>query len=92
MLDDDLIAIRFINDLLFCERRAALHLNEQIWRDNQFTTEGMLAHKRVDVPKNLRRGGTRNVTGMWLVSYRLVLISRSQALPGNALSPRLRLT
>ena len=76
MLDDNLISIRFINDLLFCERRAALHLNEQIWKDNQFTTEGMLAHKRVDVPKNLRRGGTHNVTGMWLVSYRLGLIGK----------------
>ena len=77
MLDDDLLSIRYINDLLFCERRAALHLNEQIWVDNQFTTEGLLAHKRVDVPKNLRRGDKRNVTGMWLVSHRLGLIGKA---------------
>ena len=74
--DDDLISIRYLNDLLFCERRAALHLNEQIWINNQFTTEGLLTHKRVDLPKNLRRGDKRNVTGMWLVSHRLGLIGK----------------
>ena len=74
--DDDLISIRYLNDLLFCERRAALHVNEQIWKHNQFTTEGLLAHKRVDMPKNMRRGVQRNVTGMWLVSHRLGLIGK----------------
>lgn len=53
-----------------------MHFNEQIWKDNQFTTEGMIAHKRVDIPKNVRRGSQRNVTGMWLVSYRLGLIGK----------------
>ncbi|MDA1054083.1 MAG: hypothetical protein O3C40_26850 [Planctomycetota bacterium] len=77
MPDDDLLPIRYLNDLLFCERRAALHLNEQIWKDNQYTTEGLLAHKRVDIPKNLRRGDRRNVTGMWLVSHRLGLIGNA---------------
>lgn len=74
MSDDDLLSIRYLNDFLFCERRAALHLNEQIWKDNQYTSEGLLAHKRVDIPKNLRRSDRRQVTGMWLVSYRLGLI------------------
>ncbi len=76
MTDDELLPIRYLNDLLFCERRAALHLIEGIWRDNQYTTEGLMAHKRVDVPKNLRRGDKRDVTGMWLVSYRLGLIGK----------------
>lgn len=73
---DDYLPIRYLNDLLFCERRAALHLNEQIWKDNQYTTEGLLAHRRIDVPKNLRRGDRRNVTSMWLVSHRLGLIGK----------------
>jgi CRISPR-associated exonuclease Cas4 len=76
MTEDELLPIRYLNDLLFCERRAALHLIEGIWKDNQYTTEGLLAHKRVDVPKNLRRGDKRDVTGMWLVSYRLGLIGK----------------
>ena len=74
--EESYLSIHYLNDLLFCERRAALHVNEQIWKHNQFTTEGLLAHKRVDMPKNMRRGVRRNVTGMWLVSHRLGLIGK----------------
>jgi CRISPR-associated exonuclease Cas4 len=77
MSDDDLIPLRYLNDLLFCERRAALHLIEGIWRDNQYTTEGSYAHRNVDVEGNLKRGDRRNVTGMWVVSYRLGLIGKA---------------
>ena len=49
--DDDLLAIRYLNDLLFCERRAALHLNEQLWQHNQYTVEGIHSHQRVDRPR-----------------------------------------
>lgn len=76
MTEDDYLPLSYLNDLLFCERRAALHLNEQIWKDNQFTTEGLLAHKRVDIPKNLLRGDRRNVTGMWLVSHELGIVGK----------------
>jgi CRISPR-associated exonuclease Cas4 len=69
--DDDLLPLRYLNDLLFCERRLALHLVEQIWKDNQYTAEGVYAHKKVDQSANLKRGDKRNVTGMMLVSYRL---------------------
>jgi hypothetical protein len=41
-LDDDLLPLRYLNDLLFCERRLALHLVEQIWKDNQYTAERLL--------------------------------------------------
>jgi CRISPR-associated exonuclease Cas4 len=70
-LDEDLLPLRYLNDLLFCERRLALHLVEQIWKDNQYTAEGVYAHKKVDQSANLKRGEKRNVTGMMLVSYRL---------------------
>ncbi len=69
--DDALLPLRYLNDLLFCERRLALHLIEQIWKDNQYTAEGVYAHKKVDQTANLKRGDKRNVTGMMLVSYRL---------------------
>ena len=69
--EDDLLPLRYLNDLLFCERRLALHLVEQIWKDNQYTAEGVYAHKKVDQAANLKRGDKRNVTGMMLVSYRL---------------------
>ena len=76
MNDDDLLPLSYLNDLLFCERRAALHLVEGLWIDNQYTTEGLLAHKRVDLPKNVIRKDQRHVTGMWLVSQRLGLIGK----------------
>ena len=69
--EDDLLPLRYLNDLLFCERRLALHLVEQIWKDNQYTAEGVYAHRKVDQSANLKRGDKRNVTGMMLVSYRL---------------------
>jgi CRISPR-associated exonuclease Cas4 len=69
--DDDLLPLRYLNDLLFCERRLALHLVEQIWKDNQYTAEGVYAHRKVDQTANLKRSDHRNVTAMMLVSYRL---------------------
>ncbi len=69
--EDDLLPLRYLNDLLFCERRVAMHLLEQIWIGNQFTVEGEYAHRKVDRTANLKRGDKRNVTGMMLVSYRL---------------------
>jgi CRISPR-associated exonuclease Cas4 len=77
MNDDDLIPLRYLNDFLFCERRAAMHLIEGIWLDNQFTTEGSYAHRNVDLENNLKRGNKRNVTAMWVVSYRLGLIGKT---------------
>lgn len=76
MTDDDLLSIRYLNDLLFCERRAALHLIEGIWCNNKYTTEGLLAHTRVDLPRNVFRKEQQRVTGMWLVSHQLGLIGK----------------
>ncbi|HQX53674.1 MAG TPA: CRISPR-associated protein Cas4 [Planctomycetaceae bacterium] len=71
MLEDDLLPLRYLNDLLFCERRVAMHLIEQIWKENQYTAEGSYAHRKVDKTANLKRGDKRNVTGMMLVSWKL---------------------
>ena len=80
---EEFLSLRFLNDLLFCERRAALHLNEQIWKDNQFTTEGLFAHKRVDIPALHRRGQKHTVTTMWLVSNRLRLVGKADLIEFN---------
>ncbi|MEZ6094157.1 MAG: CRISPR-associated protein Cas4 [Pirellulaceae bacterium] len=77
MQEEEYLPLSYLNDLLFCKRRAALHLIEGIWKDNQYTTEGMFAHKRVDLPKNVVRKDQRNVTGMWLVSHHLGLIGKA---------------
>lgn len=90
---DELLPISYLNDFLFCERRAAMHVLEQVWRDNQYTVEGSFAHRNVDLETNLKRGDKRNVTGMWLVSYRLGLIGKADliefrevAQPNNSLA------
>jgi CRISPR-associated exonuclease Cas4 len=75
--EEDYLSIHLLNDLLFCERRAALHFIEGIWKDNQYTVEGSYAHRNVDVEANHKRGDQRNVTGMWLVSHRLGLIGKA---------------
>ena len=52
--EDDLIPLRYLNDFLFCERRPALHLTEQIWKENQYTVEGVYAHQRVNRTADLK--------------------------------------
>ena len=38
-LDDDYVPLRSLNDLLYCERRCALHRIENVWTDNVYTLE-----------------------------------------------------
>ena len=75
--NNTLLPIRYLNDLLFCERRAALHLLEQIWVGNQFTAEGEYAHRRADRNADLKVGDKRSVSAMTLVSYRLGLVGKA---------------
>ncbi len=74
---DELLPLSALNDLLFCERRAALHLLERIWENNQYTVEGHFAHRRVDQTTASSSGEYRRVTGMMLSSYRLGLVGRA---------------
>jgi len=75
--DDELIPIRYLNDLFFCERRAALHLNEQLWKHNQFTVEGIHSHQRVDRPHHETRPDCTTAFSLWLVSRRLGLVGKA---------------
>lgn len=75
--DDDLLPIRYLNDIIFCERRAALHLNEQVWVHNQYTVEGIHSHQRVDRARESKRAGSPIAFTVWLVSRRLGLVGVS---------------
>ncbi len=77
--DDDFLPIRALNDLLFCERRCALHQNERIWIENHFTLEGTAGHEKVHAePTREELGGHgRRVRGMWLRCERLQLVGRA---------------
>ena len=52
--EDDLLPLRYLNDLLFCERRVALHLLGQTWIGNQFTTGGQGGHRKINGKEHLK--------------------------------------
>ena len=75
--DDDFQPVRALNDLLFCERRCALHRIEQVWEDNVHTLMGTLGHQRADRPAEWQSAGGRETHGVWLKSERLRLIGKT---------------
>jgi CRISPR-associated exonuclease Cas4 len=70
---DDLIPISSIADLVFCERRAALHFIEGIWEENRFTAEGHILHDKVHEADCEMRKDIRIVRGLRMRSFRLGL-------------------
>ena len=77
--DDDYQPLRALNDLLYCDRRCALHRVEQVWVENLFTLEGTAAHGRAHAQKPLEElaGDGRVVRGMWLKCERLGLVGKA---------------
>jgi CRISPR-associated exonuclease Cas4 len=76
---DDYPPIRALNDLLFCERRCALHRIEQIWSDNRHTVQGTAGHARAhtDTSRCEHESGDRVERGLWLCSHRLRLTGKA---------------
>lgn len=76
--ENDLLPLSVLADLLFCERRAALHLIEGIWKDNLFTAEGTILHSKVhdDLPLE-SRGDVRISRGLRLRSLRVGLTGKA---------------
>lgn len=74
--EDDYQPIRALNDLLFCERRCAMHRVEQVWVENRFTLEGTSAHKKVHAGPSVEELGAqgRIARGLWVRSERLRLV------------------
>lgn len=77
MDSDNLLPLSALNDLLFCERRCALHRIEQVWVDNPFTVEGTYAHRRADRPLADSEAGVRAVHAIWLRSTKLRLVGKA---------------
>jgi CRISPR-associated exonuclease Cas4 len=76
--EDDLLPVSALADLMFCERRAALHHIEKIWEDNLFTAEGTILHERTDSEQNTEvRGDIRIAHGLRLRSLRLGLSGKA---------------
>jgi CRISPR-associated exonuclease Cas4 len=70
---DDLIPISSVADLVFCERRAALHFLEGTWEENQFTAEGHILHDKTHEVDCEMRKEVRIVRGLRLRSLKLGL-------------------
>ena len=74
---DDYPPLSALNDLLYCERRCALHRIENVWVDNAHTVSGTLSHERADRPVDWKCGDGREVHGIWLKSNRLRLVGKA---------------
>jgi len=89
--DDDYPPLSALNDLLYCERRCALHRIEGVWIDNAQTLAGTLGHKRADKPVTWESAdGVREVHGMWLKSDRLRLIGKADVVEFHSAGESLR--
>lgn len=76
--EDDLIPVSALADFTFCERRAALHFIENVWKDNIFTAEGTIIHDRVDdASASEVRGNVRIARSVWLRSLALGLVGKA---------------
>jgi CRISPR-associated exonuclease Cas4 len=92
--EDDLLPVSALADLVFCERRAALHHVEEIWADNVFTVEGTFLHQKAHSEDRLEsRGDVRIARGLRLRSLRLGLsgiadvVEFHRLLEGEAAAP-----
>lgn len=71
--EDQLLPISALQHLIFCERQCALIHIEQVWADNQFTSEGNLLHERTHEGPDESRPGVRITRGMPVRSFALGL-------------------
>jgi CRISPR-associated exonuclease Cas4 len=78
--EDDLLPLSALADLVYCERRAALHQVEGMWKDNVFTAEGAHLHGRVDTVGHETRPGVRIARAVPLRSLRLGLSGKADVI------------
>lgn len=71
--EDELLPISALADIVFCERRAALHRLEEIWQESVATIEGHHLHDKVHTGEGESRGVVRIARGLRLRSLRLGL-------------------
>jgi len=75
--EDDLLPLSKLADFVFCPRRAALHIIENIWRENVFTAEGQNLHQKTHLERVENRPGVRIVRGLRIHSFQLGLIGQA---------------
>lgn len=76
--EENFLPLSVLADLLFCERRAALHQIEGIWEDNLFTVEGSILHHKADGDLPVEsRGEVRVTRGLLVRSLALGLTGKA---------------
>ncbi|MDR0820733.1 MAG: CRISPR-associated protein Cas4 [Endomicrobium sp.] len=78
--EDDLLHIRGLYQLSYCKRRCALLFIEQQWSDNFFTARGIVMHDKVHTEKIERKKGVVIERDIYLKSYELGLIGKSDVM------------
>lgn len=71
--DEDLLPLSALQHYAFCPRQCALIHVERAWVENRFTAEGRALHQHVHETGDTRRGDTRRVTSLHIVSRQLGL-------------------
>lgn len=87
--EDDYLPLRALNDLLYCDRRCALHRVEEVWVENRHTVQGSAAHRRAhgDPTEAEAVGTVRVVRGMWLRSDSLRMVGRADVVEFHPSGP-----
>lgn len=77
--DEDLVPLSALQHWAYCPRQCALIHVERVWDENVFTLRGRRAHERVDRPEHRTRGPVRTEYALPLLSRRLGLVGRADA-------------
>lgn len=77
--DDDLVPLSALQHWAYCPRQCALIHVERVWDENVYTLRGRRAHERVDRPDHRTRGIIRTEYALPLLSRRLGLVGRADA-------------
>lgn len=75
--EEELLPLSALQHLLFCPRQCALIHIEQVWDENQFTSEGRNLHQKADEGESDSRGSLRIERGLPLCSLLLGLSGKA---------------
>ena len=81
--DDDLIMISALQHFLFCARQCALIHIEQQWRENVYTIQGDLLHRRAHAAGSEKRRKKKKEYGMPIRSLTLGLTGKTDTAEYN---------
>lgn len=80
----DLVPLSALQHYLYCPRQCALIHVEGQWRENRYTAEGQILHRRADAGRAETRHGVRTVTGMPIRSYFLGVTGKADVVEFHA--------